>query len=375
MSVTRKNNSPKDKPKDKEGESWLGALIPDRIQELVDTPIPGAQWLRDLVDPANTSVMSDESWLEQVARDTYRGLIPQTPRDAALEAAIGMIAGPVIGKAGRAVSRKFNPPFDESRRVFNKDVSGGDLMNQIRSRDAMLGDWAEVPDFTTYQNPHMIDEILTEAGRPPIGHSQFGRPKWSDKDYADAKRVADSMGYGSPGLDNIGLPKRLLREVSYDDASRGIDSTIKKTTRPYERSALTDPVGRTERERIRQKADAFALRKDKEGTYWHPQTKASGLSAKHIESSPKMTGTDLPEYTEAGRFSSPTLRKSVTKGMDTLSTRPEHAGILEEFFNVMNKRITDEVLEETGEEILKGSEGEITEKALNSLLRRFGVRK
>ena len=355
------------------GLEWL----PEWIQDF-EQPLPGAEWLRDQVRPG--SVM--DPWAEKQARDFLRALVPQTPRDAALEAAIGMIAGPVIGKAGRAVSRKLNPPFNPSRRAVIEDVSGGDLMNQIRSRDAMLGDWAEAPDFTTYQNPHMLDEILTESGRRPIGPGVQGQnrryPLWSDKDLADAKKVADSMGMGAPGLDNKGFPKNLLSEVSYGKDISGGDLRDKMITRPYERSGATPGFSwnrLTDRERMKQQSAAFGARKDKAGTYWYPHTKPSGLSAKHLGSSPKMTGTNLPEYTEAGKFSSPTLRRSVTKGMDTLSTKPEHGGILEEFFNVLNKRIGKEVLEETGEEVLKGSEGEITEKALDSILRRFGVRK
>jgi hypothetical protein len=59
---------------------------------------------------------------------------------------------------------------------------------------------------------------------------------------------------------------------------------------------------------------------------------------------------------------------------ESASTLPKHAGTLEEYFNVLNKRIKDETLKETGEELLEGSEGEITEKTLDSILRRLGVR-
>ena len=228
-----------------------------------------------------------DPWAEKQARDFLRALVPQNVHDMALEGLVGMIAGPVIGKAARAVSRKFNPPFDASRRAFGRDTGGGDLLEQVQTRDAMLGDWAEESVGKTWTNPDLVEGIITESGRP-----------MTPRNVADAKRIAGSMGQG------------------------------------YE-------LG---------------------GSMINP----SGLSNKHFESWLGSSG--------GGKPTSSTLRRSIDKSFDSLSTQPEHAGYLEEYFNVLNKRIGEEVLEETGEEVIKGSEGQITKDFLESLLRRFGIR-
>lgn len=269
------------------GFGWL----PESIQDF-EQPLPGAEWLRDQVRPG--SVM--DPWAEKQARDFLRALVPQDVHDMALEGLVGMIAGPVIGKAGRAVSRKFNPPFDASRRAFGRDTGGGDLLEQVQTRDAMLGDWAEESARKTWTNPDLIEGILTHSGRP-----------MTPRNVADAERIAGSMG-----------------QSYYGGSSR------------FPRSR------------------------------WY-STKPSGLSAKHFESWLGSSG--------GGKPASSTLRRSIDKSFDSLSTKPEHAGWLEEWFNVLNKRIGEEVLEETGEKVIKGSEGQITKDFLESLLRRFGVRK
>mgnify|MGYP003151361045 FL=1 len=279
------------------GFGWL----PESIQDF-EQPLPGAEWLRDQVRPG--SVM--DPWAEKQARDFLRALVPQNVHDMALEGLVGMIAGPVVGKAGRAVGRKLNPPFDASRRTFGRDTGGGDLLEQVQTRDAMLGDWAEKP----LEEGARIPQNWAGAARHGGHHRNTGEIM---RQNPEAARVAHSMGR-DPTLPVSRMNRRsglVGKHLDY----------------------LKDPWN--------------------EGEAW-----AKGNTATHKFQTQKAEQ----------------LSRAIDKSLDSLSTKPQHAGMLEEYFNVLNKRIGKEVLEETGEEVIKGSEGQITKDFLESLLRRFGIR-
>ena len=208
------------------GFGWL----PEWIQDF-EQPLPGAEWLRDQVRPG--SVM--DPWAEKQARDFLRALVPQDVHDMALEGLVGMISGPVIGTAGRAVSRKLNPPFNPARRNTLRTLGGKDTLDTIVKR----------------------------------------------------------------------------RELTHPD------------------------------------------------TYFRYQNVSSWLDPKRYKQKHKMENWG----------------KAVRKHSETQSDRGGVLGDIIEHGNIINRKIKEETLKETGEEVLQGGNGEITKDFLESLLRRFGVRK
>tara|TARA_B100000949_G_scaffold232767_1_gene247709 strand:- start:140 stop:877 length:738 start_codon:yes stop_codon:yes gene_type:complete len=112
------------------GFGWL----PEWIQDF-EQPLPGAEELRDQIRPG--SVM--DPWIEKQGRDFLRALVPQNVHDAATEAAVGMVAGPVVGKGLKRVGKALNPPFSKSRRTFGREVGPEPVQKTLQERDVISG--------------------------------------------------------------------------------------------------------------------------------------------------------------------------------------------------------------------------------------------
>jgi hypothetical protein len=112
----------------------------DQFRRWFDTPIDFLEALESLVDPSSGSVFEPKT--ERVARDIYHALIPTTPREIAAETVGGAVAGPVIGAGVRRAGRALFPdvPHNASRRLFGRDVSGQNTVEQAAKRREMYGE-------------------------------------------------------------------------------------------------------------------------------------------------------------------------------------------------------------------------------------------
>ena len=303
-------------------ENWVGRVTPDWLQQLVNAPIPGAATARDWVDPPNTSVFSDESWLEQAARELFRSSVPQTARDAALEGAIGMVAGPVLGAGGRAVKRYLDVAPNVSRRAFFGDtVGGGDLQRRKQLQDAMFG----TPDPPLHRS-------AVEAGTPgrTLSPREFeaqaeSGPFWHDDYYLrdPAPMTPEQRALGNTQAWDI--DRRAEEMIAAGKEPHVNMGVLGKQVRDWE----TINAGETPRDWI-------------EGT----------------------------TYKDAENV----LDNALTKGVEAAKTLPKHTKnpilqLGEEGFNVFSERIVQELKKEGIEALSEGEGGEVAKAVVDFFTR------
>ena len=336
-------------------ENWVGRVTPDWLQELVNAPIPGAAAVRDWVDPPNTSVITGDPWLEQVARDLYRASIPQTARDAALEGAIGMVAGPVLGAGGRAIKRYLDVAPDVSRRAFFGDtVGGGDLQRRKQLQDAMFGTpdppWMrEAVDMptTTAQG-----EAVMLSNKTP--NTTGGNP-WALSD--DAQRAQDH-GDRWELLD----PDHPLTWDQYPNPEDFPELLAENRRRA---------LGNMQEERV------FQAREAAEAVGQEAHTNMGVLGKQIRDWDTQLEGAELS--TAQRKEVHDQLNRALDRGLEIAQTLPKHTKnpilrLGEEGFNVFSERIMDEVMEE-GIEAIEDEGGETAKIILDSLLDRFNVKR